>query len=508
MNEKKKQLRIVIVVLLLLGLGGVLYKNLVLGFSLLPEKRVTVWTVECQVTFQAAGGPVTISLNLPDATKDLAVLEINGTGKGYSFSIDQSSKKERRATWESSFASGEQKLFLQTTISRRPENRASPDMSYTQLDPEPLEGAALTAAEAITALVAKQQPFLERALELLRLFNTPGQAEATLLLKEAKNYGGKLNLLQSVMAMSGIKARPVKGLFLEDESRKQTVLEFLEIFDGQQWQLVNPRRVELVSADNFLAWQRQDESLLEIIGGSDGKATFSATSSQMLASRAAVTAGTQKGSLLVDFSIYTLPIADQNTFKLLLLIPIGALVVVILRNLVGLGTSGTFMPILIAMVFMQTTLIVGLLLFLLVVGVGLILRSYLSHLNLLLVPRISAVLVFVIFLYVAIAVLSVKLGFEAGLQVTFFPMIIISWTIERMSILWEEEGPHQVAIQGGGSLLSAFLIYLVMQNRYIGHLTYAFPEVLLILLAIIIMIGSYTGYRLSELRRFEPLVRK
>ena len=140
-------------------------------------------------------------------------------------------------------------------------------------------------------------------------------------------------------------------------------------------------------------------------------------------------------------------------------------------------------------------------------GIGLVLRGYLSHLNLLLVPRISAVLVFVIIIYVAISVVSIKLGIEAGLRVTFFPMIIISWTIERMSVLWEEEGPRDVFVKGGGTLLSATLIYLVLKNSYVAHLTFTFPELLLVLLALIIMIGSYTGYRLSELRRFEPLVR-
>ena len=108
-------------------------------------------------------------------------------------------------------------------------------------------------------------------------------------------------------------------------------------------------------------------------------------------------------SLLVDFSIYSLPLSQQNTFKLLLLIPIGALVIVVMRNIVGIRTSGTFMPILIAMVFLQVNLLAGLTLFILIVGIGLVLRSYLTHLNLLLVPRIAAVLVFVIIIYVAIS---------------------------------------------------------------------------------------------------------
>ncbi|MEA3548585.1 MAG: 7TM domain-containing protein, partial [Thermodesulfobacteriota bacterium] len=82
---------------------------------------------------------------------------------------------------------------------------------------------------------------------------------------------------------------------------------------------------------------------------------------------------------------------------------------------------------------------------------------------------------------------------------------IISWTIERMCILWEEEGPKEVLIQGGGSLFTASLIYLFMVNRYLAHLTYSFPELLLVLLAIILMLGSYSGYRLTELRRFQPM---
>ncbi|MFC2074619.1 7TM domain-containing protein, partial [Campylobacterota bacterium] len=39
------------------------------------------------------------------------------------------------------------------------------------------------------------------------------------------------------------------------------------------------------------------------------------------------------------------------------------------------------------------------------------------------------------------------------------------------------------------------------------YLTFNFPELLLVVLAIIILIGRYTGYRLSELIRFSPLVK-
>ena len=74
-----------------------------------------------------------------------------------------------------------------------------------------------------------------------------------------------------------------------------------------------------------------------------------------------------------------------------------------------------------------------------------------------------------------------------------------------MSILWEEEGPRQVVVQGGGSLLVAVLAYLLMDQPLVRHLAFNFPELHLVVLAAILLLGRYTGYRLSELRRFATM---
>ena len=50
--------------------------------------------------------------------------------------------------------------------------------------------------------------------------------------------------------------------------------------------------------------------------------------------------------------------------------------------------------------------------------------------------------------------------------------------------------------------------YLLMGMRFVQHLTFSFPELLLVILAIILMIGQYNGYRLSELQRFSPMVKE
>ena len=184
---------------------------------------------------------------------------------------------------------------------------------------------------------------------------------------------------------------------------------------------------------------------------------------------------------------------------------VGAFLLVILRNVVGLKTFGTFMPVLIALAFRETELLWGLVLFSIIIALGLSIRLYLEHLKLLVVPRLASVLIIVVLLMAVLSVLTHKLGMERGLSVALFPMVIITMTIERMSILWEELGPVETLKQGIGSMIAASITYLVMSMKYIDHVIYVFPVLLLLLLAGTILLGRYTGYRLLELRRFKDL---
>ncbi|MEA3469188.1 MAG: UUP1 family membrane protein [Thermodesulfobacteriota bacterium] len=510
--QTKTQLRLIIVMLIVVGLGAAIYKNQVLGFSFFPETKVSVWTIEAKIEFLADGGPVKVVLNGADNTGNMVLLHQETVGEKYLYTKETVEDGTGYNVWNKESAEGKQVIFYRASAYHRG--------ASTAMDPAPapliaadqmvFEGAAEEAATLVVKQIKEMggdNP-LTITRSLLSLLNSAEKQGVQLLLQNKKEYGGFMGLSRGLLTRAGVHAVKVKGLLLDADSRSQRLTSLLQIYDHNKWQLIDPKTAELRTNDNFLLWLSGDEPLFEVTGGTDSSISFATNSSKVLASRASIAAGKKSGAMLIDFSIYSLPLAEQNTFKLLLLIPLGALVVVILRNLVGIQTSGTFMPILIALTFLQTSLLWGLALFLVVVSVGLFMRSYLSHLNLLLVPRISAVLVFVIIIFVAISVISLKLDFEKGLQVTFFPMIIISWTIERMSVLWEEEGPRDVFIQGGGSLFTASIVYLVMTNKFLGHLTYAFPELLLVLLAIILIIGSYSGYRLTELRRFEPMTRE
>jgi len=189
-----------------------------------------------------------------------------------------------------------------------------------------------------------------------------------------------------------------------------------------------------------------------------------------------------------------------------LMVPIGAFIILLLRNFIGLMTFGTFMPVLIALAFRETQVIWGLLLFTIIVSCGLLVRFYLEELRLLLVPRLAVILTVVILLMLFISVMSQSLNLSSGLSVALFPMIILTMTIERMCITWDERGAYEAMKCGAGSLLAAVIAFSVMNLKSLQYLMFAFPELLFVLLAFILIFGQYQGYRLFELFRFKALV--
>lgn len=142
-----------------------------------------------------------------------------------------------------------------------------------------------------------------------------------------------------------------------------------------------------------------------------------------------------------------------------------------------------------------------------IVSIGLLIRFYLERLMLLLVPRLASILIIVVMLMLITSSFTNMLGAERLLSIALFPMVILSMTIERMSITWEENGAREAMKQGIGSLLVACLGYIVMTNEELSYLMFVFPELLLVMLSFCLMMGRYTGYRLVELVRFKDMLR-
>lgn len=507
----RAQVYILAALLALMGIGLTIYKNRALGFPLLPGEYRTVWTIEAKVGFDADGGPVKAALTLPREQRNMEVLGESFSSSGYGFNIIQEDD-EYRAVWSRRAAAGPQSLFYQLDVHQTPGAPLEQPLDLSTEVQKPFLGAREQEAvrQAIYSLVdyAHQRSSDTETFttQLLTALGDNGNQDRNLIFGYYKDQS-LVDVALLLLAAADIPAHRIRGLYLEDDRRRLAPEDLLEVYDGKRWVVFEPISGSPGVPKNFFIWQRGGKSLLDVEGGRNSQVTFSVIANDVPARDVSMLKTSKEKEALVDFSIYSLPIEQQSIFKLILLVPVGALVVVLLRVFVGLRTSGTFMPVLLAVAFIETQLFTGLSIFVLILILGLWVRFYLSRLNLLLVARIAAVVVTVVILMGAISVVSYKLGIEQALTVTFFPMIILAWTIERMSIVWEEDGPYEVVVQSGGSLLVAVLAWWVMTNRYIEHWTFNFPELLLVLLALILVIGNYTGFRLGELMRFRQLVK-
>lgn len=490
-------------VLFLVGILLIAYQKITFDVPFTPNLKKEIWTVEAKVEFEPKkDAAAEVILALPAVQPGFTQIKQNTASLGYGVNYvrrDGSNYVE----WSKRDPAGLQTLYYSADI-LVDEDAESSSMIVPAIEPntepEPYNTAINEIAQ--TALSRSSNPY-SFATQVIHELNQDSETNSLLFSKYKRD-----ELLVHILQVGNVHARTVGVLNLRDGRRNQRLKSYVAVFDNSEYKIFDPSNGSTGLTKNQLIWNDNGNSLLDITGGRNARISFTTLNSSV----SAVAAGVKKANLdvaageeLVPFSLSALPADEQSLFKNLLLLPIGVVIVVFLRVIVGIKTSGTFMPVLIAMSFLQTSLVFGLVGFIAIVGVGLIVRSWLSHLNLLLVARISAVIITVIGLIGTISFVSYKVGITEGVKVTFFPMIILSWTIERMSILWEEEGYKEVLKQGGGSLFVAVCAYLSMSSLFVQHFTFNFLGLQLVLLALVLIMGNYTGFRLSELKRFKPL---
>ncbi|MGB5855749.1 MAG: inactive transglutaminase family protein [Oceanisphaera sp.] len=495
----RKPFYIIVAVLFLAGLALMLQRHFVYEIPWLPGEKRQIWSIEAKVEFQAKGKPVKASLAIPGSQPGFTLMNESAASPGYGLSFVEANGSSR-AEWTIRNASGHQELYYKVDMMLDPFAKAPLSTQLpARMEAEVAEPYATAMDQVLSLAEVRSADGITLTRELIKELTNRGQNAE--LLAQYKEPGP---LLVELLHRAAVPARLLQGLQLEDGRRRQPLMDLVQVYDGEQYELFNPATGAQGRQEQMLLWEYHSSPVLDLVGGSNSRVTFTMLEQEQPINVALAKKFDQPH--WINVSLYNLPLEEQALFKGILLVPIGVLVVVFLRIIVGIKTSGTFMPVLIAMAFIQTSLITGLVGFLIIVGTGLILRSYLSHLNLLLVARISAVIIMVIGMIGFFSIIAYQLGLTQGMKITFFPMIILAWTIERMSILWEEEGPKEVVKQGGGSLMVAVVAFLAMNSEIVRHITFNFLGLQLIVMGVVLLLGNYTGYRLTELKRFKPLV--
>lgn len=506
---KNLQIHIAALILTITALSLVYYKVTELGLPLSPGQKTDVWTMEARISFMARNQPVKLELNIPRQPPGFVTLNEDYMSSNYGLATDFDNLN-RRAQWAVRSAEGEQVLYYRLEAAFDPHRypiitEPVPEAPSPPALPEAKMAALHSIIDDVRMHSADAQTFTSLLIKRIRAADS--DSNIALLINESASEEQRVREIIALLAAAEIPARQVSVLALQDGIRNGMLTPWLEIYTNRQWLAFNPVTGEQGYTPKTLLWSIGNNPIAMVSGGSAPEVAFSIARHSRAQVSLAEQWARQVDSHVMQFSLFSLPVHTQNVYRIILLVPLGALAIVVLRNLIGVRTFGTFMPILIALAFRETELFWGIILFILMVATGLVLRLYLERLKLLLVPRLTAVLTIVILLMAMYSILSAQLGLDRGLSIALFPVVILAMTIERMSVVWEENGAREAVSRGLGSLLGAVLGYFLMSSTLLAHLLFTFPELLLVVIAATLLLGRYTGYRLTELWRFRAIIR-
>ena len=507
MRSLTLHLKVLVILLVSLGILITAYQIFILGIPMTEDETDDLWNIDAKVEFQASPRePVKLQMFVPPLAQDYVSLNESFISNNYGVSINRADGN-RKVTWSARRASGKQTLYYRLVLTKRYSGEQAKAKGPIFRDSIPVEGAEKIAAEALLAPIRQHSADVETFIsETIKRVNNSNDDNVKLLLSGDASTANKATAIELLLSIAHVPMQRVHTIRLSAEIQQSPEL-WLRSFNGEKWLYFNPESGEQGLPLDRLVWWTGDDSLVTLEGGKQAQVSFSLNNSEMNAIRLAKLTDENTDADFLEYTLYGLPLQTQQTFMIMVMIPIGVLVILILRNLGGLQTLGTFTPVLIALAFREMQLGYGIVFFTIITALGLSLRSYLEHLKLQMLPRLSVVLTFVVVLIAAISLFSHKLGLERGLSVALFPMVILTMTIERLSITWEERGGGHAFKVAIGTLFAATLAHLLMSVQELNYFIFTFPAVLMIMVGFMLAMGRYRGYRLTELFRFKAFLK-
>ncbi|WHI50378.1 UUP1 family membrane protein [Microbulbifer sp. MLAF003] len=250
------QVYVIAALLALIGAGLTAYKHFELGFPLLPGEYRTVWTIEAKVGFDAEGGPVKAALTLPREQRNMEILGETFSSSGFGFYIAREND-EYRAIWTRRSAEGAQSLFYQLDVYQTPGAALEQPLNLSTEVQKPFLGAREQEAVrlAINSLVQQAR---ERSsdvesftTQLLFELNDDGNQDRNLVFRHYAD-SSLVDVALLMLATADIPAHRIRGLYLEDDRRRLTPEDLLEVYDGRRWIVFEPNSGMPGVPENFL----------------------------------------------------------------------------------------------------------------------------------------------------------------------------------------------------------------------------------------------------------------
>lgn len=514
--------------LVCLSVALMVHRHAVLGESIHGPSGTSSWRVTMVVKGEAKEPKATLSVALPPEVRQQHIFEERfprGTdlehGRRGAISDRRELTWHRETTNESQF----RLVYCFRCVLGMHHPTAQMKAHSKELDAAPAEGDCLRPSDLIECFhdqisqAAKDQAedgmspldqvqALYRFVEKMETQPTPGTQSALECLQDGGgNSAGKSRLLAALCRNRGIAARVLTGLILVG-SQDQTVHHWTEAWVNGQWLPMCPTYHHFGPRQfprNHLIFHIGDQEWLR----GQGAQFASGISVEHLGDAEADGAEppTALKSFWLRLSPYALGPAEQNLVKFLLLLPLATLIVCLFRIVIGLNTYGTFGPAILALAFLDLrSLPWGIGVFIGIVLVGWGLRRVLDGYRLLMVPRTATLLTMIVIVLLATVLMLSQHGIFLTQYLALFPMIILTHMVERFWTHEAEDGTTSAFKTLAGTMLVTVTISLALSGHLVVGTMFRYPEILGFVLAAQLLLGRYTGFRLSELYRFRDLM--
>lgn len=504
----KRPAIVLAVALLALSMGLAAYRIMSLGYPLLPTAPGRTWQLQIDTHIEGGPGETILELALPHDQAGQLLVEEKVTSGALDFNIIRSGAA-RLGTWSGRVGPKEEEVVYQAVVlvqDNRPPDSLPPPAEKT---PSRLDRNELALAERLASgwfglsLPARVRTAVAASEGI---WGEPRPAGQDIQAWESlRDKYGRLEAVLGLLEAAGIRARAVTGLYLA-EGIDTEPLGWIDVWTGARWESLRLDTGEFEKNPSRLLPLTTDGAPPARVSGGKLSGVRWIISREMMSHWRSYYERVKRSDRFLDqWSLFRLPDDFQETFRILLLVPIGALIVGFLRNVIGFPTFGVFMPVLLALAFRSTGLLYGLGIFAGILWLGYGVRSGLDRMRLLLVPRMSVILTLVIACFTVLALAGNKLGMRNLMAVGLLPFVILTMIIERFFIVIEESGLREGLQMALGSAAVAMIAYAIISWEALQLTFFVFPELLAAVAALQVILGRYTGYRLSEVFRFRSL---
>lgn len=195
-----------------------------------------------------------------------------------------------------------------------------------------------------------------------------------------------------------------------------------------------------------------------------------------------------------------------NNITLILMLPIIATILSFSRQVIGIKAFGIITPALTTLTFLVMGLQYGLIVFAAVLLSGTLTRLLVRRLHLLYLPRMALVLTSVSLSILVLLGFGVVTEQAAVLSFSIFPILILTLLAEEFISVQFTSGARSAFTITAWTLLLAIACYFIVSWELLRTIVISYPEVVILGIPLNILLGRWSGLRLTEYFRFRKLL--